>query len=144
MRVVFFVALVIAALSCDSGAGSTQIEEAGNKKLDLFTTTKTVQEIGGQKESKSVVNKIEADYFVVDLQSMPDPGLGFMAEKKLERPVMFKPFKTSYFFISDENGEILYFKTSADFLNFMLERSYEMVSSSKLTFGYEYTFKKIP
>lgn len=142
MRVVFFVALVIAALSCDSGAGSTQIEEAGNKKLDLFTTTKTFEKVGGVIDSTTVVSKIESDYFVVNLEAMPDQSLGFIAEKKLQEPELYKPFKMSYFFVSDEKGADIYFKTNADFLNFMSARNYELVTTSRLQFGYEYSFKR--
>ena len=105
-------------------------------KIYIKTTTLIGQ---NKSDSLSIVN---TDYFDVGLCQFVDRSKGYYAGKDIENPTSTENFRSIFFKVSNEDGSELYFKTSTEFLNFMSERKYEMVSQTTSKYCTDYTFKK--
>ena len=112
-----------------------------NTQESLLINTRTVTGSGENSKVTSVISTIESDYFEVTLSELSDEPK-FIAKKDLIEPSSMENYKYVFFNISDEEGENLKFDTSADFLNFMSERGYNLVDQVKNKYGGDYTFQK--
>lgn len=83
---------------------------------------------------ESSISKFQDEYFEIELCSVA--GKDYIAEKFLSRnPVHLIR-------IVDENGEVQRFTDSTQFLNYMLERGYEMADQTKRPYCTAYTFMR--
>lgn len=102
-------------------------------RIKTFTTD-------GDKISE-MVSSVTSDYFEISLMSI-NKGAAFIGENDIERPKMGVPFHKISFDIVDKSGEIIKFKESTEFLNYMSSHGYSMVDQKKERFHTDYTFKK--
>lgn len=149
-----FLFLSIIIFSCESKQNKIkQIDKSvkdsydtiinNTKSNDLYTVTWTgiVKDIEGVKVIKDSVKKNNSTYFEIGLYIMGDYET-YTAEKKIVKPVVGRDFKSVSLNITDKDGNILNFKSSTDFLNFMSECNYEIVAQTKYKYYTEYTFKR--
>ena len=132
-------------VSCDSNQTNSKKNETEEKKLSednnkkpLGLYIKTSTTIGNVSSCDST--QITSEYFEVRLGEVE--GQGYRAEKVIEEAIPGKKFKYVFFIVIDKDGHIPYFKSSADFLNYMSERGYAMIDQIKNKYGADYTFKK--
>jgi hypothetical protein len=106
----------------------------------LFIKTTVAEEAGSEMKKNETISEITSDYFEVSLSSQTDGG--FHAQKDIIEPEPGKPFKAEFFQISQQNGTLIKFMTSTEFLNFMSAHGYELVDQIPNQYGGDYTFKR--
>jgi len=145
MKKLMILSYLFLIVSCNSNKIDPQENIAAEKivldnkdqaTLGLYIKTSTT--IG--KITSDTLTKITSDYFEVTLGSVR--GKGYSAGKTIEEATSMENFRFIFFAITDKDGNALYFKSSADFLNYMSERGYEMADQVKNKYGADYTFKK--
>lgn len=146
MKITMPLLLLLVAVGC----GSKQVQELQAEApvenpapppelpallVKKFTTVKDVN-------TDTTYQVLDA-YFEIALSSVTkDEGRHYIAVRDIERPRVGKPYRSVSIALIDSAEQILKFKDSTDFLNFMAARGYDMVSDKPNKFGSEYTFKK--
>ncbi len=110
------------------------------KALPLYIVTITGTD-SGKTEVKTTVT---GAYFEVELasQTLKDGTKNWVARKDIQKSGVGQPFLYVFFYVTDEKGERVLFKTSTDFLNYMDSHGYAMVTQKEAKFHTDYTFKK--
>jgi hypothetical protein len=108
------------------------------EKLYIKTTTTTGT--GKEAATKETITEVHSDYFEVglDLQKTGE----YSASKEIYVPKTGEKFKYIFFTISQEDGTMIKFNTSEEFLNFMSSRGYDMVNQIRNEYGANFTFRK--
>lgn len=93
-------------------------------------------------EKRDTTTEVTMEYFEIGLYSY-ESGNHFTTRKELENVIDLEHpqnSKSKYFEIV-ENDSLKSFTSSTEFINYMLERGYEMVDQSKLRHHTDYTFR---
>ena len=121
-----------------------EIEAIEKKKEANFPTIYvqyTIAEGSGENiTKKDSMATISSEYIEVSLNSMT--GGYFSAKYEVVKPASLVGFKYIFFKISDEQGNELRFQESTEFLNFMAEHGYGVVSQAKFELSTDYTFNR--
>ena len=141
--------LIFFLFSCNQPV-SNQNENKKDTKTDssrlaskeIFIKTAITTENSSKKDLDSIISysSIHSNYFEVALYSMEHGG--YMAEKVTDESLVGEPFRMTLFVITDIKRNPIRFKSSTDFLNFMSEHDYNMVTEMKSKYRTDYTFKK--
>jgi hypothetical protein len=120
--------------SCNQNKGnSTKVEK-------LYIKTTLAEKPGSEMKTTETISEISSDYFEVSLSSQTDGG--YHAQKDVIEPIPGQPFKAEFFQMSEQNGTLIKFMTSTEFLNFMSAHGYELVNQITNEYGGDYTFKR--
>ncbi|HTF22026.1 MAG TPA: hypothetical protein VK658_28290 [Chryseolinea sp.] len=131
MRVLLVCYLVV-SIGCSQQAGT-------NEQVRISTMIAD----GDVRHDTTTV--VESDYFEMSISSITDRTgrKKYTATKDLESPTAAGAgFHMKTQTVVDSNDSTVYFTTPEDWLNYMSERGYEMVSKTDKRYGAEYTFKK--
>lgn len=132
--ITLLVLVVISFYSC------TQNRKNTSKFDKLFIKTTLAEEVGSEMKKNETISEITSDYFEVSLSAQTTGG--FHAQKDITEPEPGKPFKAEFFQISEQNGTLIKFMTSTEFLNFMSAHGYDLVDQIPNQYGGDYTFKR--
>ena len=120
---------------------NTKNSNSKNNYLYTKTCTGTAKGNSDVKVVTDPVTIFSSDYFEVGLYIMGD-NESYTAQKTLQEPVVGEDFKSITLYMTDKNGNIINFKSTTDFLNFMSEHNYDLVDQTKSKYRTDYTFKK--
>ncbi len=109
-------------------------------KLVIKTTAASNQ--GDEKEEQVTINEYFDAYFEMDLTQYLDVNRGFKAQKIVKKNVTTEGFSVVFNEIVDDNENVLDFKSTTDFLNYMDARGYEMVEKKETSSKIQLTFKR--
>jgi len=107
---------------------------------------KTISSIGNAKiantmKTTSKITVVNSDDFDIGLYLQANQT-DYLAQKTLEESNSPENFRYVFFVITDVKGNNIHFKTTTEFLEFMVKHGYEMKDQKKLESCTEYTFKK--
>lgn len=119
--------------------GSCTNTEVPKLYIKTLTSTGVISNIEGAVQ-KDTVSLYTDDYLEVSLNL--NTGGIYKANRVIEQETHEENFKVVTFFISNEQGQVMTFKTSTEFLNYMSIRKYELVSKDEYEFRTDYIFKK--
>jgi len=93
---------------------------------------------GENPETIITTTVIDSEVFEIDLVLMPKGN--FKASKDILELSVQNPDYSEFFVLTNENNEILFFKSSTEFLNFMNDKGYKAVMQNKTKYRTEYVF----
>ena len=128
---------LLVCTSCGSKIESSQVSESTGPKLYIQTTTATGV---GEDHVFDSTTVVDSDVFEVTLSVMGE-GLAmyYIGTKDLGAEQSDGHLK---FFNIVENDSIVKFNGSAEFMKYMSDRRYKMVSERRGEFANEYVFKR--
>lgn len=125
-KLLFVFPVLFILLSCD------------NDNNNIYITTYTV-DIDNKLDT---ISKVDSDYFEIRISQTNDSlgNMCYVATRDLEKSN--NPFLYKWITITNKKGELIYFKSSTDFLNFMSQRKYDLADQHPNKYGNSYTFKR--
>ena len=99
---------------------------------------------GENEVSSEKTEVVTSDYFEIVLlpQTRTDSTEIFVAHTDLAIPLSKENFQLKYFEIVDDNDNIIFFDSPTDFLHYLSERGYALVSKKEEARYAIYTFRK--
>lgn len=119
--------------------GSCTKTEVPKLYIKTLTSTGVISSIEGAVQ-KDTVSLYTDDYLEISLNL--NTGGIYKANRVIEQETHEENFKVVTFFISNEQGQVMTFKTSTEFLNYMSIRKYELVSKDEYQYRTDYMFRK--
>lgn len=112
-----------------------------NQTEKLYIRTYTTITEDGKQVTTDTVSAVNGDYFDIDLNSVNN-GEHYIGSKNIESPTSMENFRLIRVAVTDDKGDVLKFKSTTDFMNFMSVRGFEMKDQKDKRYGTAYTFKK--
>jgi len=106
----------------------------------LYITTKSATGSGDTQKVSDSLSVVTDEY--VEFVLYPTTDGKFGASRTLDEPKSMANFRFVFYYLSDEAKKDVFFQTPANFLNYLSERGYEMVTKENTRAGASYTFKK--
>jgi hypothetical protein len=116
------------------------VVSCGKKYETLYILNRVVEGYNEKTDIETVIEMTD-EYFQIELQSVQG-GKKFIAEFKKEWTYKPPYSKLEYIRIVDKDTSLIYFLNQGEFLNFMTNKGYEVLSQEQHKYGANYMFKR--
>lgn len=130
-KTVFLVMIIMICLSCKNKPTSFH---------PLLIKTVDVTGVDENQIKEETISQVTDEYFECEMSAQTNGG--YHVQKDLIVPSSKDNFRFVFYSIVDNSGEPIHFMTSAELLNYMVARGYEMVLEIPGEYGNSYRFKK--
>ncbi|NIJ46038.1 hypothetical protein FHR24_002516 [Wenyingzhuangia heitensis] len=132
MKKILLSIVLASLLSCSS--------KKNNKTSAILTKTITFISLKDNKFEKKLDTLKDAS-FKIGLHP-ENKGFEFIARKEIPKTETNKNFDVAFFYLVDEKGNNLKFKSNTDFKNFMDKNGYQLIDQKSSIYHMDYTFEK--
>lgn len=136
--IILAIMVALLVVSCNQTIGDLTQDTANNKVLINYST------VTGINEHQVVVDSIyacENKDLELDLYSMKQ-WTSYIAFKEIEKNIALDSYKLVAMYLVDTSKTTIHFKDTAEFLNHMLHRGYQVKNQQKHKYYTNYTFAK--
>jgi len=141
---IFLIQIAVLMLACSgSSTDSKSVENTSPPEIiypKLLINKMTGYDSSGTIARRDSIYAMKDDYFEISLDLLAKSDK-YMANKKIGEFNVKGPIHLVQLYVVDSTGQNIHFSGTTEFLNFMSERDYELVSQMNKEYGTDYTFK---